>query len=368
MLILCLWKHFQVNCVKAFTLNPLRLHFYMAVTIYDVARKAGVGIGTVSRVINKSPQITEQTKAKVLQAIQELNYQPHIVAQSLARRKTQTIGCIIPFFTTGYFYIELLRGIQKKLTACKYDLILYSVDTTNKKETFLQRSLKERRVDGILLVSLDIPDEYAQKFVQSNLPVVLLDSYHPTLDSITVDNLEGAYVATRHLISLGYQKIAMIDAQLKSFPARLRLEGYKNALAEYGYTFEECYFVACDFAHEADGFNKEAGYTAMQRLLDLEDEKPRAVFVSSDIQAVGAIDAIKEQGLRIPEDIAVVGFDDIELSRYIGLTTMRQPILEMGELAVERLMQKIAGEPAMQFNYCFHTELVVRETCGARKL
>lgn len=339
----------------------------MAVTIYDVAKKAGVGIGTVSRVINKSPQTTEQTKAKVLQAIQELNYQPHVVAQSLARRKTQTIGCIIPFFTTGYFYIELLRGIQKKLTECKYDLMLYSVDTANKKETFLQRCLKERRVDGILWVSLDIPDEYAEKFVQSNLPVVLLDSYHPLLDSITVDNLEGAYLATKHLISLSYQKIAMIDAQLKSFPARLRLEGYKNALTEYGYSFEERHFVACDFANEADGFNKEAGYTAMQRLLALGTERPQAIFVSSDIQAIGAMDAIKQQGLRIPEDVAVVGFDDIELSRYIGLTTMRQPILEMGELASEKLIQKISGEPATQFNYCFHTELVVRESCGARK-
>lgn len=337
----------------------------MSVTIYDVAKKAGVGIGTVSRVLNGSRHISETTRDKVLKAIKELNYQPHSAAQSLARKKTRSIGCIIPFFT-GYFFVELLRGIQKKITEHQHDLILYSVDLAHKKETFLRRVLRERRVDGVLFISMEISDEFVEKFVDLKFPIVLVDSYHPDLDSISVDNLEGAYVATKHLISLGYQKIAMIDAQLKSFPARLRLEGYKNALAECGHSFEARYFVACDFVQEADGFNKEAGYAAMQQLLRLLEDRPQAVFVSSDIQAVGAIDAIKEHGLRIPQDIAVVGFDDIELSRYIGLTTMRQPIMEMGELAAQRLMQKIAGVPTKQFNYCFQTELVVRESCGAK--
>ncbi|MFQ5603104.1 MAG: LacI family DNA-binding transcriptional regulator [bacterium] len=335
----------------------------MAVTIYDVAKKAGVGIGTVSRAINDSPLISQKTKKKVLKAIKVLNYQPHTVAQSLARKKTNTIACIIPFFT-GYFFVELLRGIQRKITDYKYDLILYSVDVTHKKETFLQKTLEERRVDGVLLISLEISREFAKKFTTCNFPIVLVDSHHAGLDSITVDNLEGAYIATQHLINLGYQKIAMIDGQLKSFPAKLRLQGYKNAMRDHHIKFDENYFVACDFASEADGFNKEAGYTAMQQLLNLGEKRPQAVFVSSDIQAIGAMQAIKERNLIIPDDIAVVGFDDIELAQYIGLTTIRQPTMQMGELAVERLMEKILHRPENRFKRQFHTELVIRESSG----
>lgn len=337
----------------------------MPVTIYDVAEKAGVGIGTVSRVINDSPHTRPQTREKVLQAIKELNYQPHTVAQSLARRKTNTIGCIIPFFT-GYFFVELLRGIQSKITQFFNDLILYSIDDTSKKEFFLKRVLMERKVDGLLLVSLEISDDFVRKFLKQRFPIVLVDSFHPLLDSIKVDNVEGAFVATRHLLNLGYKKVAMIDGQLRSVPARLRLEGYKRALAEYDIPFDERYFVACDFTDEADGFNKEAGYVAMKKLLELERNRPRAVFVSSDIQALGAIQAIRECGLLIPEDIAVVGFDDIELAHFVGLTTMRQPIKKIGQLAVQRLIERISGEPETEFKPHFQTELVVRESCGAK--
>ncbi len=337
----------------------------MAVTIYDVAKKAGVGIGTVSRVINKSPQITDATKSRVLVAIKALNYQPHTVAQSLARRRTNTIGCIIPFFT-GFFYLELLRGIQRTATSLQNDLILYSVDNKSNKEIFLSRVLKERRVDGVLLVSLEIDDDYAEQFSVQHFPIVLVDGDHAVLDSIKVDNIEGARQATNHLIGLGYPTIAMIDGQLKSVPARLRLAGYKQALAEHGRAFDESYFVACDFAEEADGFNKEAGYVAMQRLLDLGDRRPRSVFVSSDIQAIGAMRAIRERSLRIPEDVAVVGFDDIELAEHVGLTTVKQPTTRMGQVAVDRLIAKVTCKPGLdkEFKQKLTTELVIRESCG----
>ncbi|MFQ5641013.1 MAG: LacI family DNA-binding transcriptional regulator [bacterium] len=338
----------------------------MSATIYDVAKEAGVGIGTVSRFLNNSSQISEKSKRKVLAAIKALNYQPHTAAQNLARRRTNTIGCIIPFFAS-YFFVELLRGVQKKIMGCKNDLILYSVDFDLKKEIFLKRVLKERRIDGLLLVSLEIPDEYVEKFVSQKFPIVLVDSFHPGLDFIKVDNVEGAHIATNHLIELGYKKIAMIDGQLKSVPARLRLDGFKKALKEHRCPFDNRYFVTCDFADEADGFNKEAGYGAMQQLLDLGEDKPKAVLISSDIQAIGAMKAIKERGLKIPQDIAVVGFDDIELASHVGLTTMRQPIISMGELAVERLMKKISGEEdGTKFQLRFSPQLIVRESCGAK--
>lgn len=335
-------------------------------TIYDVAAKAGVGIGTVSRVLNKSPHITEKTRCKVEAAIAALDYRPHSMAQNLARRHTNTIGCIIPFFT-GYFFIQLLRGIQRKITEFERDLILYSVDLKNKKETFLDRVLQERRVDGVLFVSLEISDRHAARFKEQGFPIVLVDSFHNEIDSVKVDNAHGAYMATSHLLELGYRDVAMIDGQLKSVPARLRLEGYKKALSEAQLPFREEHFIACDFADEADGFNKEAGYAAMQRLLTLGTQRPRAVFVSSDIQAVGALQALREADLKVPDDIAVVGFDDIELASHVGLTTVRQPTGKMGELAVEALIGRIGGISATaDFHRKLNTELVIRDTCGGR--
>ena len=339
----------------------------MAVTIYDVAQKAGVGIGTVSRTINNSPQVSPQTKARVLQAIKELKYQPHALAQGLARKKTNMIAIIVPFFP-GYFYHELLKGVQQELSKHQYDLILYNVDQTYKTELFLKRTLQEKRVDGVLLISLGIGDNDAENFLHSGFPILLLDSYHTNLDSITVENEQGAYLATQHLIELGHSRVGMIDAQLKSSPARVRLKGYKKALVENQIPFNDAYLVISDSVTERDGFNREAGYQAMKTLLALGTDRPTAVFVSSDIQAVGALNAIKEQGLRIPDDIAVVGFDDIELSEYLGLTTVHQPMFEMGKLAVDRLMERIYRTDLQHFSKSFPTQLIIRETCGASKV
>ena len=338
----------------------------MSVTIYHVAERAGVGIGTVSRAINNSGSISPRTKEKVLAVVKELGYRPHASARGLARRRTNTIGVIVPFFT-GYFFVELLRGIQGEVSRHQYDLILYSVDETNKKEMFLRKVLQERKVDGLLLISLEMTNNEVWELCRSRLPVVLVDSYHPDLDSVTVENRRGAYVATQHLIRLGHTKIGMIDGHLKSSPARVRLEGYKNALQDHDIAFNENYLVISDYITGEDGFNREAGYQAMKQLLLLGNKRPTAVFVSSDIQAVGVMKAIDENGLKVPEDIAIVGFDDIELAQYIGLTTMRQPMFEMGKLAVDRLVECITDVVTNGFKKVFHTSLIVRDTCGAQR-
>ena len=336
----------------------------MSVTIYHVAERAGVGIGTVSRAINNSGSISPKTKEKVLAVVKELGYRPHASARGLARRKTNTIAVIVPFFT-GYFFVELLRGIQGEVSKHQYDLILYSVDEVNKKEMFLRKVLQERKVDGLLLISLEVTNNEVWEFRRSHLPIVLVDSYHPDLDSITVENRQGAYVATQHLIRLGHSRIGMIDGHLKSSPARVRLEGYKNALRDHDIDYNDGYLVISDYVTGEDGFNREAGYQAMKHLLHLGSDRPTAVFVSSDIQAVGAMKAVEESGLKIPDDIAIVGFDDIELAQYIGLTTMRQPMFEMGKLAVDRLVECITDVITNGYKKVFHTSLVVRNTCGA---
>lgn len=343
----------------------------MNVTIYDVAKKAGVGIGTVSRVINNSPQISPSTREKVIKVIRKLKYQPSAMAQGLARKKSNIIACVVPFFT-GYFYFEVLNGIQQALSTLGYDLILYNVDKLEKKEEILKRTIRERKVDGVLLISLPISNKLVTTFRESNLPIVLVDSYHDALDSITIENKEGAFIATEHLITLGHKRIGMINGCLSSVPAINRLEGFKAALNKYDIAYHDTLVINVGLNGDPevlhnDGFNKKAGYKAMNKLLALNGERPTAIFISSDIQATGAIKAIQEHDLKIPDDITIVGFDDIELSEYLGLTTVHQPMYDMGTLAVNRLMDKIVGKDSNSYKTVFPTKLVIRETCGASK-
>ena len=338
----------------------------MAVTIYDVAKKAGVGIGTVSRAINNSPSINKATKERILKIANELNYQPHALAQSLARRKTFTIATVVPFFT-NYFYVELLKSIQKALTHHHYDLILYSVDRMSRQEHAFKRVLAERRVDGVLVISLSLPDAYAEKFLDSKIPVVIVDNMSYKIDSIAIANREAARMATQHLINLGHKQVGMINGHLSSFPAVSRLEGYKIALDENNIPFDDKKLIICDAKKGEHGFNESAGYYAMKRMMKLGRKMPTAIFVASDVQALGVMRAAKEAGIRIPEDVAIVGFDDIEFAKFVGLTTMRQPINEMGRMAVDRLIQRINAEYNGGFHKELQAELIVRESCGSQK-
>jgi DNA-binding LacI/PurR family transcriptional regulator len=340
-----------------------------AVTIYDVAEKAGVGIGTVSRVLNHSQRLAPETRARVLKVISELNYQPHAFAQGLARKKAFTIAAIVPFIT-GYFYVELLKGVQHAVSKHKYDLILYSADDLKKTGLYIRRTLHERRVDGVLLISLGIPAKYAEALQGRKMPLVLVDAFHPAHDSITVNNKDGAYQAVRHLISLGHRSIAIVNGHLECAPAQERLAGYQQAMAEAGLETRKSLMLSSDeLSGEAailnDGFNKQAGYLAMRRLLQATGDRPTAVFMASDIQAMGAIKALREAGLRMPEDIAMVGFDDIELAEFLELTTVKQPMFKMGEQAVERLLALITNPDAERRHQRIETELVVRGSCGA---
>ncbi len=334
----------------------------MPVTIYDVAKKAGVGIGTVSRALNNAPHIAPKTKTHVLRTIKELSYNPHALAQGLARKKTNSVAVIVPFFMT-YFFVEMLKGIQHELTVQNYNLILYSIDKKDKLNLFLKRTLAEKRVDGVVLCSLEIDEKYARRFLNSSLPIVLLDSYHDLLDSITIENELGAYVATRQLIQDGHRKIGLINAQLVSAPAKLRLKGFQRAMREEKLEPDDRYIIYARRDDDSDGFSRAAGYEAMHRLLTCGNDHPTAVFIASDIQAIGAIQAMKERNLRVPEDISIVSFDDIELAELFGLTTMRQPIYRMGQIAIKRLIEKISGSANNSFHRQIEPELILRQSC-----
>jgi LacI family transcriptional regulator len=338
----------------------------MGVTIYDLAREAGVGIGTVSRCLNNHPSVAPDTRARVLSVAKRLSYQPHAYAQRLASRKTNTISTIIPFFT-NYFFIEILQGVQDKAAQLGFDLILYGVNNPAQAEYYLRRSLQRGHVDGVMYFSMKFPESFVAKFQQMNLPVVLVDAHHETFDSLRVRNKEGAMRATQHLLSLGHKNVAMIDAMLENEPARERLEGYRAALEQAGIPYDQS-IVLTATVDKQDGFNREAGYASMKELIRRSAlRKPiTAVFVSSDVQAIGALEAARELGVRVPEDIAMVSFDDIELARHAQLSTMRQPMHEMGGLALEKLRARMKDPTTHPTLTTFLPELIIRQTCGAR--
>lgn len=330
----------------------------MAVTIYDIAREANVGIGTVSRVFNNHRSVSEETRKRVLHVAAQLNYHPHPYARGLARKRTNAFLAVIPFFTT-FFFVEILHGVQTALADSETDLLLHGVAHPDHAEQSLRRVSTRGRFDGILFFSMGLPEEFVREVTQLKVPLVLVDAYHPNFDSFAVDNVEGARCATMHLHRLGHRRIGMLAANLESLPARERLKGYKQALKESDLAFDESLVLASTSPY-LDGFTRDTGYELMREFILLGDRRPTAIFVSSDVQAAGALTALHEAGLRCPEDVAIIGFDDIELAGHIGLSTMRQPLTEMGRLAVHRLNERLATPNLPIIQHTFVPELVIR--------
>jgi len=328
-------------------------------TIYDVARVAGVGIGTVSRVLNRSPSVSEETRRRVLEAMEKLSFQPDHVARALSRGRTQAIGVLVPFFTR-YFFVEVLRGIETATATNDYFLIIYNVEKKEEYITHLDALAGTRRVDGLLVVSLNPRILRRVYLEQPPFPVVFVDTYARGFSCIEVDHRGGFHSATGHLLGLGHKRIALLDRPEDPpfrTPARDRLAGYRQALREQG-------VAVCDEYAVMAKYSREGGRDAMDALLSLS-EPPTAVVAASDLQAIGAMDAAQERGLRVPEDLAVVGYHDIELAEYIGLTSVRLPTLEMGRRAVDVLVEAIEGRSQHPVRLRMPTELITRRTCGA---
>lgn len=263
--------------------------------------------------------------------------------------------------------MEVLRGVQAKSQELGIDLILYGVYNIDQAEYYLRRSLSRGHVDGVMFFSMKFPESYVEKFRQIGLPVVLVDTHHTMFDSITVRNVDGARIAVDHLHSLGHRQIAMINGFMETQPARERFQGYKKSLESHGLPIDNN-IVFSPGRERLDGFSRETGRSLMKEVIRKRNGgiPITAVFVASDIQAIGVLEAAREAGLRVPEDVAVVSFDDIELAAQAGLTTMKQPMYEMGSRAVEWLvsgMEKRTQEPRTA---SFLPELVIRHSCGAR--
>ena len=345
----------------------------MSATIYDIAERAGVSTATVSRVLNDESGVSEETRERVIEAAEALHYQPHASAQNLAREHTNQIAVVAPV-VANYFYMHVMRGIQHVLADRDMDLMVHAPANPQGRiheqhdweqlEAHMGRALQPGRSDGILLLSMPLTDEWAERLADTGQAVVLVDTEHPAFESLAVDSKHGGYEATQHLIDLGYERIAHITVEYDPPPARLRREGYLQALRDNDRPVDERLIAASD--ERPFAFSEEGGYRAAKALLD-QDPPPDAVFAASDMQAMGAMRAAQEAGLRVPEDLALVGFDDIELSQCAGLTTLRQPARTMGTRAAETLLRRIEtpGDSPVS-STVFSAKLVVRRTCGGR--
>ena len=331
----------------------------MAVTIHNVAQEAGVGIGTVSRVVNNSPDVKPATRERVLAAIRRLNYKPDPIARSMISKRTNSIGTIVPFFTRPSF-MERLRGVEAVIARLGRELVLYNVETSAQRDHFFRELPLHRKVDGLLIISLSPDDAVARRFRELGTPVVLIDAYSPLLTSLVVNNVEGAYQAVKRLIELGHRHIGFINGEIegnfKFNTANDRLIGLHRALGEAGLLFEPEQVLISEWSR------KGGKHAALQLLT--QQKRPTAIFAASDVQAVGALEAARELGLRVPEQLSVIGFDGIEISELLELSTMQQPLQEMGELGATRLVELIENPSHPPELIRFDTKLVERRTTG----
>lgn len=325
-------------------------------TIYDIAKKAGVSIATVSRVVNNSDGISDTTRKKVLKVADDLGYHPQAYAQGLARKKKNIIMVVVPVLS-NYFFMEVLSGIQDEISKYNYDLNIFNIQgQSGKMFEQAENIVKRQWADGYVFISMHLRDHQLEKLRSYDVPLTLVDEEYPGIDSVSVNNEEGIQKAMQYFLDNGLKRIAMISALKSSKPGEQRIKGYKKALEQAGVPVDDALIVAGDSMYR-DGFSEQNGYEAMLKLLDLPNP-PEACFCSSDIQAVGAMKAMKERQVQIP----IIGYDDITISNYIGLSTIRQPMHNMGAFAIENVVARMRDGKSAPVQKIFSPELILRSS------
>ena len=338
---------------------------YRNITIKDIARMANVSHTTVSRALNNKSRIKNETKNKILAIASELNYQPNFIARSLVMKKTKTLGLVITNIANP-FYTELAQGIEATVRGLGYNIIFCSTHSDLSTEKHYIDMLRSKGVDGIIFSSAHMDDPNILVLAEEAFPIVLVNrrTYHPIVrekvDYVGIDNILGGFLAVEHLIRLGHQRIGIIGGSSESSVGFERLEGGKRALSTYGLEAMGDYFLEGDFL-------KGSGYRGGKEFLKMA-EPPTAIFATNDYMALGTYQAIVEEGQKVPENIALIGFNDIEFTAIKGveLTTIGQKKYEMGALAVKILVEKIEGgesKPSTKEIF-LKPELIIRKTCG----
>jgi LacI family transcriptional regulator len=315
----------------------------VSATINDIAGKAGVSLTTVSRVLNDSGYVKKETKIRVLKAIEELNYTPSAIARSLSKSKTNTIGVLIPEIN-NQFYGEVIKGISQIADECGLNIILCNTDENIQKELKALKLLKEQRIRGIIIAPTSVEDEqngeYLKTIEQLGIPVVLLDGHvkHSDFSGVFVDNIKGAFDGTEALIKAGHKKIAIITGRMNSDGAQNRLIGYKKALAANNIDIHDKYILFGDYG-------QESAYRCTKEIIEMED-RPTAIFISSNKMTVGCVKAIRSHKLRIPEDIAIVGFDKVDILNSLGMNIsfIDGPTTELGIASMKILVENLKGK------------------------
>jgi LacI family transcriptional regulator len=320
-------------------------------TIRDVARRAQVSVASVSRVLNRLDNVSEETKARVADAVRELGYVPHAGARSLSLARTNAICVVLPDFH-GEFFSEIVRGMDREASRHGYMLLLSNVHAGNEQSENALRALRGR-VDGLIVLAPHLSEAELVEALPAATPAVLINTRgdaggHP---GVRLDNAEGAQLVAEHLISIGRKRIVHIAGAQGNVDAQERADAFKQALGDQGVSLE---IVQGDFS-------EESGEAAIDALVT-SGSSFDAVFAANDMMALGALQAIRRADLDVPGDVAVVGFDDIPLARHLGLTTVRVRIAELGERALDRLISILSGKADPGGQELHKPELVIRST------
>lgn len=331
----------------------------MATTMKDVAKVAKVSPSTISRVINHPYMVRKETRERVLKAMEECDYSYNALAGALSSQKTRTLGLIIPTITNPIFSVST-RGVQDMAATMGFSVLVGNTDYNDASEESFIGLFQSKQVDGIILTGARIKDRILRFLRQKNIPFVITWSTHPDpdIDCVSFDNCKSAYKAVDYLINLGHKRIAMIAGKFKiSDRAQLRWEGYKKRLGDAGIRYREDYVIQCNYT-------PAEGMAAMHRFLRMKD-RPTAVFCGNDILAIGAMRAVRESGLKVPDDVSICGFDDMDVSAYIepALTTVRVPAYKMGSMAAELLISKLKERKEGRQHLILDTDLVIRDSC-----
>lgn len=329
----------------------------MAPTIKDIAVKANVSYGTVSRALNNKYGVKKETRQRVRALAAKMGYSPNAIARGLVKKTTNTIGLVIPDILNP-FYPGVASGIEDKAVKGGYSVFFCNTNHDKKREILSLKLLAEKRVDGIILAPGLEDSNVSDSLTSGDIPIVHICRRYTDANKsfVVIDDERGGFLATKHLIEQGYKKIGFIGAKDQSLNLNERFEGYVQAFHKFGLEIDERYIYSSDF-------KRQTGYRIVRNML-ANGEYPRAIFAENDLLALGVIQGIREAGLSIPEDIAVVGFDDIPIASFpeVQLTTICQPKHEMGEIAVSILLDQLSGRNTQPRKVILEPRLIVRKS------